>query len=101
LDDGKTPRKYLIGKLKLHNGTEVALIEIQRKNMKLSTLMCIPRDFPKWNCIFHRILKGFIEKSGVWPDFKEIGLELIDFYRFKHTNVEICKKEKRIFECIK
>ena len=101
LDDGITPRKYLIGKIKLKNGTEAIVIEIQRQTLEISTLMCISQQVLQWNKICHKILKRFILNSGIWPQVDELKeIAFLISYRFKHTDVEIEKKEKRMFEVI-
>ena len=99
LDDGVTPRNYLIGKIKLQNGMEAIVIEIQRQTLAISTLMCISQHVLQWNKICHKILKRFILNSGIWPQVDEIEeTTVLSSHRFKHTDVEIDKKEKRIFD---
>ena len=99
LDDGVTPRNYLIGKIKLQNGMEAIIIEIQRQMLAISTLMCISQHVPQWNKICHKILKRFILNSGTWPQVDELEeTAILNSYRFKHTDVDIDKKEKRIFD---
>ncbi len=92
LDDGVTPRKYLIGKIKLKNGTEAIVIEIQRQTLAISTLMCISQQVLQWNKICHKILKRFILNSGIWPQVDELKETVVlTSHRFKHTDVEIEK----------
>lgn len=101
LNDGVTQRKYLLSKIKCHNGLQAVLIEIQRENLALSTLMCISNSLLKWDVICHNILKRFIVNSGVWPNLEDMEetVKLVSC-RFKHTDVNIARKEKRIFEKI-
>ena len=80
---------------------EAIVIEIQRQHLKISTLMCISEHILHWDKTCHDILKNFIINSGTWPQPEETGdSPYLISYRFKHTNAEIEKKEKRIFEKI-
>lgn len=100
LDDGKTLRKYLVGKIKLHDGCEAVIIEIQRESKAISTLICVSQDFHNWEKDVHKLLKGFIKKSGAWSTEIDMKLNKKVIYRFKHTNAEYYLKEKRISQKI-
>ncbi|MBB5335733.1 Tn7-like element transposition protein TnsE [Pectinatus brassicae] len=95
LDDGVTPRKYLIGKIKTQNNTNAIIIEIQRQHLSISTLMCISKQLLNWDKICHNIIKKFIINSGTWPQLEKINYLVC--YRLKHTNITIEKKEERLF----
>ena len=44
LDDGITPRKYIVAYVKLRNGKEVALLEVERAGRSVSTLIITSLD---------------------------------------------------------
>jgi hypothetical protein len=94
LDDGVTPRKYLAAKIQGVSGKEAVIIEIEKEN--LSTLMLLSSNYQDWNCICHKVIKGLILKSGVWPDFSESDFVGLGVNRFKHTSADIDIREKRI-----
>lgn len=100
LEDRITPRQYFIGIIKLKDGREAMLVEIQREKISLTTLLIVSLSATKWNYICHKIIKGLIEKSGTWPDFEGFGFKSLEVNRFKHTHIEITKREKRIFESV-
>lgn len=95
-----TPRKYIAVQLQLLNGQEAMLIEIEREKLSLTTLLLVSNSSQMWSLICHKILKGLIQKTGSWPDIEEFGFEQLGFHKFKHTNAEICQKEKRMFESL-
>lgn len=98
LNDGVTPRKYLAGQIKLADGKKAMLIEVEKA--KLTTRMFISNSYQEWNLICHKIMKGLIEKSGSWPDPVDFGFVEIEVCKFKHTNVDVNHKEKRMFESL-
>ncbi|WP_331446048.1 Tn7-like element transposition protein TnsE [Natranaerobius thermophilus] len=103
LKDGKKERRYLLGKITLSNGTEAVLIEIEREDRALTTLMLVSEKTANWNKICHVVLKGLVKNSGSWS--AEVINKIKTTYgirehRFKHTRTDIHKKEKRIFSFI-
>lgn len=100
LADDITPRKYLAGRIQLHGGKEAMFIEIEREKIALSTLIIVSYGSQNWKLVNDQILKGLIKNSGSWPDFESIGIEQLEFYKFKHTNADIRQKENRIFKSI-
>jgi len=95
-----TSRKYIAVKLRLQDGQEAMLIEVERENLSLTTLMLVSNASQMWNLICHKILKGLIKKSGSWPDIEEFGFEQLEVYRYKHTNAAVSQREKRIFDSL-
>lgn len=99
LADKITLRKYLIGIILLKNGRQAVVIEIQREEISLTTLMLISSNNQKWKVICHKILKGLIEKSGSWTDV-ESEFDQLEVHRFKHTSATIKIREKKMFDAI-
>lgn len=100
LDDKKNLRKYMVGRIRLKNGLEAMVIEIQREKKSISTMLCISQFSQKSEKLVHRILKSFIIKSGIWPDIEKIWQEDLVIWRLKHTQADPVKKENRIFQKI-
>ena len=98
LEDGITPRKYLVGQIKLIDGTEAMLVEVEKAN--LTTRMFVSAIPQKWNLICHKIMKRLIENSGSWPDVGAFEFKELEVRKFKHTNADINQREKRIFESL-
>lgn len=100
LDNKKKLRKYMVGRIRLENGLEAMVIEIQREKKSVSTMLCILRFSQQSEKLIHRILKSFILKSGIWPDIEKIWQGELVIWRFKHTQAAPVKKENRIFQKI-
>ena len=66
LDDGNTPRKYIVAYVKLRNGKEVALLEIERAGRSVSTLIITPIDGSSIKFYIEPLLKYIIFSSGSW-----------------------------------
>lgn len=98
LDDGITLRKYLIGQIKLINGKEAILIEVEKAN--LTTRMFVSDLAQNWNLICHKIIKWSIKNSGSWPDIGDFEFKELEVYKFKHTNADVSRRKNRIFETL-
>lgn len=69
LDNGSTPRKYVIAVVSVDGGGAFHLIEIERQGRPLSTLVLIFRKQitkSEENAIFHQILKSLVNNNGSW-----------------------------------
>lgn len=100
LADEITPRRYLVGKIQLIEGQEAILIEVERENLALTTLMLISNTPQNWKLICHQIMKGLIKKSGSWPAIENFGFKQLESHRFKHTNADVSQREKRMFKSL-
>jgi len=100
LEDGSTPRKYLAGKISLSDGREAMIVEIERENLKLATLLLVASVHCDWNRICHTVVKGFVKNYGAWPNVEHIMPGQLRSCRFNHTNADCQQKEKRIFNAL-
>ncbi|GGG26531.1 hypothetical protein GCM10007425_21420 [Lysinibacillus alkalisoli] len=66
VDDGITPRKYIVGYVKLRNGKEVAMLEVERAGRSVSTLIITPIDGSNVKWYIEPLLKYIIFSSGSW-----------------------------------
>lgn len=98
LDDGLTPRKYIVGLIKLVDGKEARLIEVEKA--RLTTRMFISNAHQNWDLVCHKIIKGLVEGSGSWPDVGSFGFKELEVRKFKHTNIDASQREKRIFDSL-
>lgn len=92
LDDGITPRKYLIAEIKFLKGIPAFLIEIERLGKSLSTLVLLSTigyDELWWNNVFDKVVVGLVNNNGVWDIKVNDELELLGIRneRFHHTHV--------------
>lgn len=89
LDDGITPRSYLLARITHINGTIVHLLEIERKGRSLSTLALIDqrKNVGVQDHILQEILTGLVNKNGTWDKKIMNGLARkgIMTERIKHT----------------
>ncbi|WP_230584334.1 Tn7-like element transposition protein TnsE [Lysinibacillus sphaericus] len=65
LSDGVARRKYVIAEVKLFFGKEVSVIEVEREDKAISSLICFLSN-QKINDYYHNILIGLIENHGNW-----------------------------------
>lgn len=69
LDDGCTPRKYVIAAVSVDGGGTFHLIEVERQGRPLSTLVLIFRktiNKSEENAIFHQVLTSLVNNNGSW-----------------------------------
>ena len=64
LDDGITPRKYIVAYVKLRNGKEVALLEIERAGRSVSTLIIKSLNSSSVRQYIEHLLNYIILSSG-------------------------------------
>ncbi|MBQ0139029.1 MAG: hypothetical protein KBT36_07015 [Kurthia sp.] len=87
LDDGITPRKYIVAYVKLRYGKEVALLEVERAGRSVSTLILTPIDGSNVKRYIEPLLNYIIFSSGSW--LKE-GLvkwgKSLNIFKVKHTS---------------
>jgi hypothetical protein len=106
LDDGITPRSYILARITHRNGTIVHLLEIERKGKSLSTLALMDqrKNSGIEDHILQEILTGLVNKNGTWDKKIMSGLagKGIITERIKHTYVkrEIWEHADRLYEKI-
>lgn len=87
LEDGITPRKYIVAYIKLKSGKEIALIEVERAGRSVSTLIITSLNRLSVRQYIEHLLNYIILSSGSW--LKE-GLmkweKNIAIYKVKHTS---------------
>lgn len=66
LSDGITKRRYIIAKILLNNRKEVSVIEVEREEKSLSTLILLSNNVVEWQNIYNILLSGVVNLSGVW-----------------------------------
>lgn len=103
LSDGVTRRRYIVGKVVMHD-TIYSLIEIERESRSLSILLLYSKGNVNWNKIYLSVVLGLVNKSGSW-DLKIIGgLQRKDVYfnRIKHVsgNRNLIEKADHIYSKI-
>lgn len=93
LDDGITPRRYLVCEIRMKNNLPVLLLEIERNGKALSTLALfssIGYNEHWWNHAINKILEGLVNNNGIWDvdindDLEKLGVNNV---RFHHTRIK-------------
>lgn len=100
LSDGITKRKYAIGKIRMENGRECSLIDIEREEKALLILILKANVNVKWNLLYSRLLLGLVNESGKWSNeaIKKVQEEGIVIDRSKHIKNNIYEKAKHIYK---
>lgn len=70
-------RKGIIAKIMNYNKKEYILLEVERENRKLSTLLLDNNSDIKWRKICEEILIGLVKESGSWKN------EILDYLKGK------------------
>ena len=69
LDDGSTPRKYVIAAVSVDENCTYHLIEVERQGRPLSTLVLIFRKIinkSEESAVFHQVLISLVNNNGSW-----------------------------------
>lgn len=86
LDDGITPRKYIVAYIKLKSGKEIALIEVERAGRSVSTLIITSLNRLSVRQYIEHLLNYIILSSGSWLKDGLMKWEKnIAIYKVKHT----------------
>jgi len=88
LSDGVTERKYVIAELTLFLGKTVSMLEVEREDKAISTLICFNISFENKLQIYHKILDGVINNNGTW-DKEQIRLSGIESLSLRHGKSNI------------
>lgn len=97
LSDGVTERKYVIAEIKLFSGKEVNVIEVEREDKALSTLICFLINYQNKNYYYQQILRGLIESHGVW-DKEKLNCNNIIFLTLRHGKKDVEHRAQRLFQ---
>ncbi|MEE6132825.1 Tn7-like element transposition protein TnsE [Priestia sp. GS2] len=88
LSDGVTERKYVIAEIVLFANQVVSVIEVERKGMALSTLICKLEMQQDRNYCYKQILRGLVNNNGTWNK-KQLSFNEIKFLTLKHGKKEV------------
>lgn len=83
LSDAVTERKYVIAEVKLFSGKKISVIEVEREDKAISTLICFLDNQENKKYVYHRILNGLINGSEAW-DKEQLQFSNIDFLTLRH-----------------
>lgn len=87
LDDGITSRKYIVAYVRLRNGKEFALLEVERTGRSLSLMIFTVANFKVYKNEIEVALRGLIISSGSWMNEKITALKFeSNIIKMKHTS---------------
>ncbi|MGM8216677.1 Tn7-like element transposition protein TnsE [Bacillaceae bacterium W0354] len=98
LSDGITKRRYVIAEVYMIHGGRFNIIEIERENRSLSTLILslpLKRD---WSTIYCNLLINLINTSGVWTSksLKTIETKGVKIVKCKHSRKGIKHRSRML-----
>lgn len=98
LGDSITRRMCLIASLMNHFGREYKIIEVEREEKSLSTLILSCTSYLDWENTCKIILKGLVNESGKWSNqvFDLLEREHISIKRHRHLDKKIYEKTNDI-----
>ncbi|MEX3748289.1 MULTISPECIES: Tn7-like element transposition protein TnsE [Lysinibacillus] len=88
LSDGVTERKYVIAEVSLFTDKVVSIIEVERENKALSTLMILLNKSDDKNYYYKLILANLIDNSGTWNKHQ------LNFQRMLYITLRHARKNK-------
>lgn len=99
LHDGITKRRYVIGEISTARGKRYSLIEIEREDKALTTLLLEMSDCIKFDVVYSILLFGLVNESGNWSNdkIKKIEARGTKVHRIKHIKKSIFDKENHIY----
>lgn len=100
LSDGVTERKYVIAEIKLFSGKDVSIIEIEREDKAISTLICLKFSFENKLRKYHKIIMGLINNNGVW-DKEEFQINILKCITLRHGKKNNTHRANLIFKKMK
>lgn len=103
LENGITPRKYILCKIIMEDEKERVVIEIEREKKSLSTLILKSNKKKNWEKVIIRLLYGLIKNTGTWQkyDIEQLSYdEEIEIKRKKHLDNDLKKEVEKMYEFV-
>lgn len=99
LSDDVTERKYVIAEIKLFPNIEVSVIEVEREDRALSTLICFIKNNANKKYYYQIVLMGLIDNHGSWN--KELFQQkYISFLTLRHGKKDVEHRARLIVDKI-
>ncbi|MBO0992596.1 Tn7-like element transposition protein TnsE [Bacillus sp. SD088] len=100
LSDGITKRRYVIAEVFMMNGNRFNIIEVERENRPLSTLIIYSNSEQVWESIYNYLLVGLVNTSGTWISslLKSMTHQSIYIFRLKHSRKGVSHRAKLLFK---
>lgn len=88
LQDSKTNRQYVVGKVIMKNRKEYSLLEVEREEKSLSMLLLHSVETIDWTSICFKLTLGLVNKNGTWDSSSLKKLEMKGVYskRIRHKS---------------
>ncbi|MFY3791815.1 Tn7-like element transposition protein TnsE [Ureibacillus sp. MALMAid1270] len=97
LSDGITERKYVIAEIKLFVSKEISVIEVEREDRALSTLILFINYPQSKRYIYQQILSEVIDSQGTWNK-EQLKVTEINFLTLRHGKKDIGHRAKLLLE---
>ncbi|MED3825863.1 Tn7-like element transposition protein TnsE [Priestia flexa] len=97
LSDGVTERKYMIAEIRLFSDKEISVIEVEREDRALSTLILFINDPQSKSYFYQQILNGLIDSHGTWNKEK-LNVIKINFSTLRHGKKGVEHRAQRLFQ---
>jgi hypothetical protein len=97
LNDGITPRKYVIAEIVLLSNKVVRVIEVEREDRALSTLIFYLNSWQEKEFCYQLVLSGLIDSHGTW-DKGCLNFNNINFLTLRHNKKNVQHRAQRLFK---
>jgi hypothetical protein len=100
LSDGIMKRKYIIAEIYLQTGQRFNVIEIEREQHSLSTLILYSSHSIDWNKIYAKVLFDLVQDSGAWSSKSLKGIEKLGatIKKAKHSSKTVDARVISLFK---
>lgn len=92
-----TEKKYVIAEVKLHVGKEICIIEVERENKSIATLMLFLNDLFFKEDVFKVILTDIINTNGIW-DKERLYYKRMQFLKVRHGISEVNQRARLLYK---
>lgn len=99
LSDGVTERKCVIAEVRLFSGNEASLIEVEREDKALSTLILFANNLRRRDILYRNIFNIVISRNGNWNK-EQLHIEKVNFVTLRHGKKHIEHRAKKILEIV-
>lgn len=96
LSDGVTKRRYVIAEVYNINGNRFNIIEVERENRPLSTIILSSNTEQNWSSVYNYLLVNLVNASGTWTStmLRSIENQGIHIVKSKHSRKGITHRAK-------
>ncbi|EKN70402.1 hypothetical protein P9E76_00405 [Schinkia azotoformans] len=87
----------MIAEVSLFSNKEVSVIEVEREDRALSTLICYISNQSNKHYYHHQVFNGLIDRLGTW-DKEQMNAKNMNFLTLRHGKKDVEHRARKIME---